>query len=78
MTYYFNNYLKTLQKEGELKTISRFVDPNLQVTEVTDREASQPNGGKALLFTNTGTDFIVTNLFSSEKELRCLLTWKTC
>lgn len=70
MTYYFNNYLKTLQKEGELKTISRFVDPNLQVTEVTDREASQPNGGKALLFTNTGTDFpIVTNLFSSEKRI---------
>lgn len=70
MTYYFNNYLKILQREGEIKTISRFVDPSLQVAEVTDREAALPEGGKALLFTNTGTDFpIVTNLFSSERRI---------
>jgi 4-hydroxy-3-polyprenylbenzoate decarboxylase len=70
MTYYFKDYLKVLSEKGELKTISRFVDPNLEIAEITDREASAPNGGKALLFNNTGTDFpIITNLFTSEKRI---------
>ncbi len=70
MTYFFKEYLNILLEEKELKTISRFVDPNMEVTEITDREASLPEGGKALLFENTGTDFpIVTNLFSSQKRI---------
>jgi len=70
MIHYFDEFLKILHQKGELLTITRHVDTNQEITEITDRQANRPNGGKALLFTDTGTDFpIVTNVFSSEKRI---------
>lgn len=70
MIHYLDEYLKTLLQKEELIAISRFVDPNLEIAEITDRQASLPHGGKALLFENNGTSFpVITNLFNSKKEL---------
>ena len=63
----FEEFLKILHQKDELLTISRFVDPNMEIAELTDRQMAQPHGGKALLFENNGTNFpVVTNIFSSE------------
>jgi len=70
MIHYLDKYLKTLIQEKELITINRLVDPNLEITEITDRQSSLPHGGKALLFDNNGTSFpVVTNLFNSKKRI---------
>ncbi len=73
---YLRDFIRQLGSLGELKTIDCFVDPVLQISEFTDRECKQPGGGKALLFTNTGTGFpVVTNIYGSLKRicaaLRC-------
>jgi 4-hydroxy-3-polyprenylbenzoate decarboxylase len=47
-------FIDTLEKEGELLRIKTFVDPKLEMAEITDRMSKQPGGGKALLFENTG------------------------
>ena len=67
---YLNDFIQRLKNKGELKTISHFVDPVLQISEFTDRECKQPGGGKALLFTNTGTDFpVITNMYGSVSRI---------
>ena len=67
---YLRNFVNRLKFEGELKVIDTFVDPVLEIAEYTDRECKQPGGGKALLFTNTGTDFpVVTNIYGSAKRI---------
>ena len=52
-------FLQELRKNNEILEISEYVDPVLEITEVTDRISKQPGGGKALLFKNTGSDFPV-------------------
>ena len=42
------DFIRTLEKEGELKRVSLEVDPHLEITEFADR--SVKNGGPALLF----------------------------
>lgn len=42
------DFIKRLEKEGELKRISAEVDPQLEITEITDRVTKA--GGPALLF----------------------------
>ncbi len=70
MIHYLDEYLKTLLQKEELIAISRFVDPNLEIAEITDRQASLSHGGKALLFENNGTSFpVITNLFNSKKRI---------
>jgi len=67
-----NDFVLTLEKEGELIRISKFVNPDLEITEVVDRISKSKNGGKAILFENTGTEFpILINAFGSEKRM-CL------
>ena len=41
-------FIRRLEKEGELKRISAEVDPVLEITEITDRVTKA--GGPALLF----------------------------
>ncbi|MBI5217427.1 MAG: menaquinone biosynthesis decarboxylase [Bacteroidia bacterium] len=66
------DFISCLEKNGELIRIKDFVDPVLEITEVTDRFSKQPDGGKALLFENTGTDFpVLINAFGSNKRM-CL------
>src|SRR5436190_21447304 len=63
-------FIKALEKEGELIRIKTFVDPNLEIAEITDRVSKSGNGGKALLFENTGYDFLVLmNAYGSERRM---------
>jgi 4-hydroxy-3-polyprenylbenzoate decarboxylase len=65
-------FIDTLEKEGELLRIKSFVDPKLEMAEITDRMSKQPGGGKALMFENTGYDFpVLMNAYGSERRM-CL------
>ena len=44
------DFIKRLEKEGELIRIKEELSPILEITEVTDRVCKLPGGGKALLF----------------------------
>ena len=63
-------FIKALEKAGELVRIKTYVDPTLEIAEVTDRISKSGNGGKALLFENTGYDFpVLMNAYGSEKRM---------
>src|SRR6266516_1697857 len=63
-------FIDTLEKEGELLRVKTFVDPKLEMAEITDRISKSGNGGKALLFENTGYDFpVLMNAYGSEKRM---------
>ena len=65
-------FVDKLEKAGELLRIKTFVDPRLEIAEITDRISKSGNGGKALLFENTGTEFpVLMNAYGSEKRM-CL------
>lgn len=64
------DFVKYLDSQGELIRITEFVDPVLEIAEITDRVSKQPGGGKALLFENNGTQFpVITNMLGSEKRI---------
>ncbi|MEA3451015.1 MAG: UbiD family decarboxylase, partial [Bacteroidota bacterium] len=73
----YNNlyeFITLLDKNNELIRIKEFVDPILEITEITDRISKSPNGGKAIYFENTGTNFpVVTNIFGSDKRMALAL-----
>ena len=63
-------FIETLEKAGELIRIKTYVDPKLEMAEITDRMSKQPGGGKALLFENSGYDFpVLMNAYGSEKRM---------
>ena len=63
-----SDFIRHLEEKGELQRIKTFVDPVLEITEVTDRVTKA--GGKALLFENTGTNFpVLINAFGSDKRM---------
>src|SRR5687768_11290440 len=65
-------FIQLLEKHGELVRIKEYVDPNLEIAEITDRISKTPGGGKALLFENTGYSFpVLMNAYGSEKRM-CL------
>lgn len=65
-----DEFIKVLEENGELVRIKEFVDPKLEIAEVTDRISK--HDGPALLFENTGTDFpLLINAMGSEKRM-CL------
>ena len=64
------HFIESLEKAGELLHIKTFVDPKLEMAEITDRMSKQPGGGKALLFENTGYNFpVLMNAYGSEKRM---------
>lgn len=68
------DFIQTLEKAGELIRIKEFINPELEITEVTDRVSKMQGGGKALLFENTGTDFpLLINAFGSDKRMTLAL-----
>lgn len=74
-----NDYINFLDSKGELLRISEFTDPVYQITKITDIESKKPDGGKALLFENTGTKFpVVTNIMGSESRIQYSIqnTWE--
>jgi 4-hydroxy-3-polyprenylbenzoate decarboxylase len=67
------NFIEHLKREDELLKISVHVNPELEITEVTDRVVKSGQG-KALLFENTGTQFpLLINAFGSDKRLSLAL-----
>jgi 4-hydroxy-3-polyprenylbenzoate decarboxylase len=63
-------FIDALEKAGELIRIKTFVDPKLEMAEITDRMSKQPGGGKALLFENSGSDFpVLMNAYGSERRM---------
>src|SRR3954464_16071871 len=63
-------FIDALEKAGELIRIKTYVDPHLEIAEITDRISKSGNGGKALLFENTGYDFpVLMNAYGSEKRM---------
>jgi 4-hydroxy-3-polyprenylbenzoate decarboxylase len=66
------HFIDTLEKAGELLRIRTYVDPKLEIAEITDRISKTSGGGKALLFENTGFDFpVLMNAYGSERRI-CL------
>ncbi len=64
------SFIKVLENSNELIRIKSFADPDLMITEITDRFSKQEKGGKALLFENTGTEFpLLINAMGSEKRI---------
>src|SRR5918993_1906330 len=66
------HFIDTLEQAGELVRIQAYVDPKLEIAEITDRISKTAGGGKALLFENTGYDFpVLMNAYGSDKRM-CL------
>jgi len=61
------DFVRDLEKKGELVRIREPLSPELEITEVTDRVCKMPGGGKALLFERPkGYSVpVVTNLYGS-------------
>lgn len=65
-----SEFIKLLRRNGELIEIDYPVSPDLEITEITDRISKQKNGGKAILFKKTGTEFpLVINALGSQKRI---------
>ncbi|HET7899503.1 MAG TPA: menaquinone biosynthesis decarboxylase, partial [Flavisolibacter sp.] len=65
-------FIDVLEREGELVRIKEYVNPHLEISEVTDRISKTAGGGKALLFENTGYPFpVLMNAYGSERRM-CL------
>ena len=71
-------FLKVLEKEGELLRIKEPISPILEITEFTDRVSKLPKGGKALLFENVeGYSIpVLTNMLGSEKRIKLALGYE--
>ncbi|MDD2658146.1 MAG: 4-hydroxy-3-polyprenylbenzoate decarboxylase [Methylococcales bacterium] len=70
MTYRdLRDFIKQLEKQGELKRVTISVDPCLEMTEICDRALKQ--GGPALLFENpTGYNIpVLANLFGTPRRV---------
>jgi 4-hydroxy-3-polyprenylbenzoate decarboxylase len=64
------HFIDSLEKAGELVRVKTYVNPKLEIAEITDRVSKSGNGGKALLFENTGYDFpVLMNAYGSEKRM---------
>jgi 4-hydroxy-3-polyprenylbenzoate decarboxylase len=63
-------FIKRLESAGELVRIKTYVDPVLEIAEITDRVSKSGGGGKALLFENTGTAFpVLMNAYGSQRRM---------
>jgi 4-hydroxy-3-polyprenylbenzoate decarboxylase len=66
------HWIKTLEEAGELVRIKEYVNPHLEIPEITDRVSK--HNGPALLFENTGTDFpLLINSMGTEKRMAMAL-----
>jgi len=67
------DFVKRLEKQGELRRISREVDPLLEITEITDRVVKR--GGPALLFEHPKGSHVpaLTNLVGNQQRIHLAL-----
>lgn len=62
-------FIDALDRAGELIRVKEYVNPHLEITEITDR-LSKSDNNKALLFENTGYDFpLLINSMGSNKRM---------
>ncbi len=62
------HWIETLESKGQLVRIREYVNPHLEITEITDRISKKY--GPALLFENTGTDFpLLINSMGTEQRM---------
>ncbi len=63
------DFIRMLEERGELKRIKQEIDPNLEMTEISDRTLKA--GGPALLFENPkGYDYpVLANLFGTPERV---------
>src|SRR6476659_1690855 len=63
-------FIDLLEQKNELVRIKEYVDPKLEISEITDRVSKTSGGGKALLFESTGYDFpVLMNAYGSERRM---------
>lgn len=63
-------FIRVLEDSNELIRVKEYVDPELEITEITDRFSKNNERNKALLFENNGTEFpLLINAFGSEKRI---------
>jgi len=64
-------FIRELQKAGELLRIKAPVSSSLEITQITDLASKSPAGGKALLFENViESEFpVLTNAFGSDNRI---------
>jgi 4-hydroxy-3-polyprenylbenzoate decarboxylase len=63
-----SDFINALEENDELRRIKVFIDPVLEISEITDRITK--SGGKALLFENNGTEFpVLINAFGSDERM---------
>ena len=66
------HFIQVLEQSGELVRIKEYVNPHLEITEITDRISKEY--GPALLFENTGYDFpLLINSMGTEKRMAMAL-----
>jgi 4-hydroxy-3-polyprenylbenzoate decarboxylase len=71
-------FIKKLDKEGELIHIKAKVNPELEITEIVDRISKSKTQNKALLFENNGSAFpLLINMFGSESRIAMALGYKS-
>ena len=62
------HWIQILEERGQLVRIREYVNPHLEITEITDRISK--NYGPALLFENTGTGFpLLINSMGTEQRM---------
>jgi 4-hydroxy-3-polyprenylbenzoate decarboxylase len=63
------DFIQALEQDGELVRVNKQVDPNLEITEISDRTLRA--GGPALLFEKAGDSNIplLANLFGTEQRV---------
>ena len=67
-----NDFINTLKLHNEIVEINEYINPVLEITEITDRVSK--NNGPALLFKNTGTKFpLLINAYGSKKRMELAL-----
>lgn len=71
-------FVADLERADELVRVKTYVNPELEMTELIDRMSKAPDGGKALLFENTGTDFpVLANMMGSTQRVCMALNVST-
>ena len=68
-------FIEVLEQAGELVRVRTPVSPELEITEITDRECKKASGGKALLFECVeGSQYpVITNAFGSFRRIAMAL-----
>ena len=71
-----NDFIERIDRAGQLRRITRKVDPYLEITEIANRTMKLPGGGPCLLFENVkGSKFpLAINLMGSRQRMSWALS----